>query len=192
MEHRDGTPRALRRVLSYRDLRTGSSNKDQTAQDHSRRKRASLREVFDSLCLDTFIDRPTSIIEARLKPDRYFGIQSESRLNLSGTDQTETPNRVSLTALPQQFDEKPKANTKDQRYSQITVWKEIWAPLLWVHGSMFLMLAILTVVISVYKVKGVKGLFFEPTGWIYTKERAYVLLSIPASELLSWSTSELD
>lgn len=114
-------------------------------------------------------------------PSPYWNNQQESRLIPDEGDEGETPIHTPNVAPPQRSPDSSEETITGQPRLRTAIWKEIWLPLLWIHGSMLLILASLAVLVSVYKVKPVKGLFFEPTGWSYSKQRAYILLSIPAS-----------
>lgn len=59
---------------------------------------------------------------------------------------------------------------------------EIWLPLLWIHVTMLLILVILALLVTKYRVQSQKSLFPEPTGWKYHKRKDWILLNVPASE----------
>ena len=77
-------------------------------------------------------------------------------------------------------DDSPKTVTNQAR-PHAAIWKDIWFPVLSIHGLMLLILASLAILVSVFRVHPAKGLFFEPIGWGYAQQKTYVLLSIPAS-----------
>jgi hypothetical protein len=96
-------------------------------------------------------------------------------------DEGGTPISTPSRAPPQNSSDNSEETITSQPHPRTGIWQDIWLPLLWIYGSMLLMLASLAVLVSVYRVTPVKGLFFEPTGWSYSKPRVDILLSIPAS-----------
>lgn len=181
MQSQDGPPRALRNVPAFRDLRTGSPASGRAGSNPAQPIGESCRDVYELTAVDPVGTRSDPTATPPRQPSPYLDSRPESRLTPDEEDEGETPIDTPNIAPPQRSPDNSEKTITDQAFSRSAIWKEIRLPLLWIHGSMLLILALLAVLVSVYKVKPVKGLFFEPTGWSYSKQRAYILLNIPAS-----------
>ena len=180
MQSQDRLHRTLRSVPAFRDLRTGSPASSRAGSSRAKSIGERRGDGYELTNFDTawthFDPTPT----LRHQPSPPLQGQPESRKTLSmenGKIFIEGPDSA-RPQLPLDNSEEP---ITDQASPHTTIWKEIRLSVLWIHGSMFLILASLAVLVSVFRVKPEKGLFFEPTGWNHSRQKQYILLSIPAS-----------
>jgi hypothetical protein len=176
--------RSLRRVSSIENLRSVD-----TAQEHQTSQPSSLNQSARSSDIELTNMETT---------DRHSHHTHTYRLDQSLLSHSMRPGSEVLEE--EDVDErKPPTNmTTSSRLSDIhnntqetlvsrncykrAVLKEIWLTLLLVILPMLAIPILFAVLVAKCKVKSEKGLFFEPTGSSHFRQRAYVLLNIPASK----------
>ncbi|KAJ9607577.1 hypothetical protein H2200_007655 [Cladophialophora chaetospira] len=180
MGSQDGPPRHLRNVPAFRDLRIGSPNSWRNSLHRRQPNSDSQADFYELLdASSTRIDRtatPRSSalnLDGQLEGNKLFGETSyaEEAADHPGISQTKVlagSSEETITRQPCQ---------------RIAIWKELWLPLLCIHGSMLLLLGTLAVLIAVYRVRPDRGLFADPTGFTESRQKAFLLLRIPATWL---------
>lgn len=177
----DGPPRVLRNVPAFRDLRNRLPASGRVGPNHTQLIGDSHGDEYELTGVDTIGTRPEPTATSPRRPSLSW----PNRRDIHGIDdeEDEGENLINIDR-PQHLFNSSEDTITHPACSRAAIWKEIQLPLLWIHGSMLLILASLAVLVSVYRVKPEKGLFFEPTGWSNTRQKKYLLLRIPASTKL--------
>lgn len=167
---------ALRSTPSFADLRQSST------QHVLRTQRARPR-----------IERPNTddfellgLAYSRLQQDAHSNEPTPSRTQHPSEERLlihEDSRNASAELEHNQSDESGPCNTSTAG-SCTTFLREIWLQLLWIHGSMLLVIITLVLIIVIFRVSSERSLFLEPTGWSYKKNKGILLINIPASKTL--------
>jgi hypothetical protein len=178
MQGQDSPPRHLRNVPGFRDLRIGSPASWRSSLHRSQLNGESHSDLYE--LLDTSNAQSGQTATPR-QPSPKVGTRAENG-KLSG-EAVYAETIVGRPAVPrsQRLVGSSEETLTGQPCRRAAIWKELWFPLLCIHGSMLLILGTVAVLVSIYRVKPERGLFFEPTGWDDSKQSAFILLSIPAS-----------
>ncbi|EXJ59187.1 hypothetical protein A1O7_06619 [Cladophialophora yegresii CBS 114405] len=176
MQSQDSPPRHLRNVPGFRDLRIGSPTSWRSSL-HRRQlngeSHSDLYELLDTLNTESDQNTTAGHPDTRVENGQLYGepIYAETIVGQPAVPRSQRlvgSSEETLTAQP---------------FRRAAIWKELWFPLLCIHGSMLLILGTLAVLVSVYRVKPQRGLFFDPIGWTDSRQRAYILLNVPATWL---------
>ena len=180
MQSQDRLHRTLRSVPAFRDLRTGSADGWRSGSNLSLPVRESHTGVYQLTNFEPSRTRfdPTSTLLHQSGPSLRSQL---SRETLNGEGESEALIESVNVAQPQLPLNSSLEKVTNQASQRSSIWKEIQLAVLWIYGSMLLILLSLAVLIAVYKVKPMKGLFFEPTGWNHARQNQYILLNVPAS-----------
>ena len=175
MQSQDSPPHHLRNVPAFRDLRIGSPKS----------WRSSFRRSIGETNSDIYelIDPPGTRSNQTTTPYQSdFNLPRQADTKQVGVA-ISTDTFVGCSEIPR--GEGLAGSSEDagtqKPCRRVAILKELWFPLFCIHSSMLLVLGTLAVLVSVYRVKADRGLFFDPTGFDDSTEKAYILLSIPAS-----------
>lgn len=173
--------RRLRSTPALRDLRNrlsgGRYSRADTAQWLGEGSQ-EVHEMTSTLFLqgsDTTV-RPSTSNHHRPRP--YLTSEPGSWEHIGARHQDGVLMEAPVPAPTQQA---PGDSIIKQSCPRTAILKEIRLPLFLIQGSMLVILSSLVIIISAFRMRPNRGLFMEPPGWNYVKERQFILLTIPAS-----------
>jgi hypothetical protein len=177
MDGQESPSRHLRNVRAFRDLRIGSRTSWRSSHQGSQPTNNSRSEIYELLDNQSILSNQLTPVQStpdlrpQLQDGQPFGAAAFAEPVIG---RPEVPRSQRLGGSSQE-------TITAQPCPRMAVWRELWLPLLCIHGSMLLVLTTLVVLVSVYRVEPDHGLFLDPTGWSDSRQRAYILLNIPAS-----------
>jgi hypothetical protein len=181
MQSQDGPPRNLRNVPGFRDLRTGSP-KSWRSSFHRNQSFGERSDIYELLGgPGNYSSQTTTPQDSKLN----LHIQAEDAKAFAEVTSVETIIGRHDVPGAERLAHGSGDTIAQQPCRRGAILKELRFPLFCIHGSMLLILGTLAVVVSVYRVKPDRGLFFEPAGFADTTQHQYILLSIPASMVFS-------
>ena len=178
MQSQEDPPRYLRNVPAFQDLRIGSQMRRPSSRHHRRPSSEYHSDAYDSLKTpQTHVVEITASNQSNLLQHHSVG------------NAWSTGDAIYRKAISGQRDvlqtqgvmDSSKETMMNQPCRRTAILKELWFPLCCIHGSMLLILGTLAILVSVYRVEPQRGLFLDPAGSSYDGQKAYLLLSIPAS-----------
>ena len=178
MQTQEDPPRYLRNVSAFQDLRIGSQIRRPSSRHHRRPTSEYHSDMYDlSKTPQTHVVETTASTQSNLiqhhqvESARSSGDAIYRKVTIGQPDVLQTQGVMDSS----------KDTKMIQPCRRTAILKELWFPLCCIHGSMLLILGTLAVLVSVYRVEPQKGLFLNPAGSPDNEQKAYLLLSIPAS-----------
>lgn len=187
MQGQETPPRHLRNVPAFRDLHIGSSTGWRSSLYRRSLNRDSSNDPYELLDTSNVFNDGLSNAH-QTSPEQqhqYDGDRAPGHLDYTEPIVSQ-PDRL----RPQSLVNDSTETILERPCQRTEILKEIWFPLLCIHGSMLAILGILTILLILYSVRPERGLFSDPTGWAYSRQKAYVLLKIPASTLSTSCTAK--